>query len=200
MGAGQTAIYSGEAYFIQIFHQRMRSIVRMLSILGIVLAILAVVSCGGSDEPVQTQDPGATTLPDPTFTPTSAVTSTPSATSTPGVATTLPTPFPTQVAPNCPGAVPASTPPGDVPPNIFLGTATFDGIVVPDGTNVTSCIDGEPVASALVSAGKFLVTIQQRNPSLVGKEVTFSIGGVDANETAVWTMGGAVLIDLSVER
>ena len=46
----------------------------------------------------------------------------------------------------------------------------------------------------------FLVTVEQRTPSLDGKEVAFSIDGVDANETAVWSIGGAVLIDLSAQR
>lgn len=191
----------------------MRSTVRLLVSLGIVLAILAVVGCGGSDEPVETLVPIAVTLPSPTFTPTPVATPTPAATPTraaaptpganpsPVVATTVPDPSPTPgVAANCPATAPASTSPGDVPPNIFLGTATIDGQVVPDGTNVTSCIDGEPVASSLVTAGMFLITVEQRTPSLDGKEVAFSIDGVDANETAVWSIGGAVLIDLSAER
>lgn len=191
----------------------MRSTVRLLASLGIALTILAGLGCGGSDEPVETLVPIAATLPSPTFTPTPAATatlaatptraaaSTPVATPSPVVAPTIPAPSPTPgVAANCPAADPASTPPGDVPPNIFLGTATINGQVVPDGTNVTSCIDGEPVASSLVTAGMFLITVEQRTPSLDGKEVAFSIDGVDANETAVWSIGGAVLIDLSAQR
>ena len=76
----------------------------------------------------------------------------------------------------------------------------IDGQSVPDGTNVTACIDDEPVASASVSDGKFLLTIEQRIPTNKGKSITFSVGGVDANETAVWKQGDAVLFDLSADR
>ena len=90
--------------------------------------------------------------------------------------------------------------PGDVPPNIFIGAATIDGEVAPDGTNVTACVDGEPVATSLVAGGRFVITIEQRTPSLIGREVTFSVGGIDAKETVLWSMGEAVLIDLAAER
>jgi hypothetical protein len=119
------------------------------------------------------------------------------------VPTQVPTPEP--VGPICPAAEVA---PGaasedaevNVPPNIFIGTPTIDGQLVPDGTNVTACVGGEPVAFALVSEGQFFITVQQGAPGLDGKEVTFSIDGLDARETQVWSQGGAELIDLSAER
>jgi len=192
--------------------------VRLLSALAIVLTLLAVVGCGGSDESTATTEannatsvpPTATHIPTPTSP--SAATSTPVPTAThiptptsPSAATSTPVPtvtIPTQVpnAANCPAAQPIRTPNSDAPPNIFLGTASIDGKVAADGANVTSCIDGEPVASTLVSERQFLITIEQRSPSLLGKEVTFSVDGLDANETAVWKVGGADLIDLSAER
>ena len=99
----------------------------------------------------------------------------------------------------CPATESVSVEPGDVPPNVFLGTATINGQVVPDGTNITACIDYEPVASTTTSDGTFLLTVEQKIPTLNGKTITFSVGGLDTEETGVWTQGDAVLIDLSAE-
>ena len=181
---------------------------RLLLALAIVVTILAVIGCGGSDESAATTEPnGATSVP-PTLTPipTATVAPTftlaPTATGTPEATATIParTPTPAPDAADCPIGQPMQNVPSDAPPNIFLGTASIDGQVVPNGTNVTSCIDGEPVAYSLVTDGQFLVTIQQQSAALNGKEVKFSVDGLDAKETAVWAVGGAVLIDLSAER
>ena len=181
---------------------------RLFSILAVALATFAVIGCGGSDESARTPEPSDTPTVSPTFTliPVSATTAAPTGTAAPAVPpaqptqTTDPTPTSEVVVPTCPAGQSLAISPGDVPPNIFLGTATLDGVIVPDGTNVTSCIDGEPVATSFVSNGQFLITIEQRIPSLAGKEITFSVDGIDAIERAVWSLGGAELIDLSAER
>ena len=171
---------------------------RLLSALAIVLTLLAVVGCGGSDESTATTEANNATSVPPTATHIPTPTSPSAATSTPVPTVTIPTQVPN--AANCPAAQPIRTPNSDAPPNIFLGTASIDGKVAADGANVTSCIDGEPVASTLVSERQFLITIEQRSPSLLRKEVTFSVDGLDANETAVWKVGGADLTDFSAER
>ena len=192
----------------RIFHTRVCSILRLFATLAIALATFAVIGCGGSDESARTSEPGDTPSVSPTFTlnPVSATTSAPTRTAAPTAPPARPTqttdPAPTSepVVQTCRAGQSAPITLGDVPPNIFLGTATLDGVIVPDGTNVTSCIDGEPVATSLVSNGRFLITIQQSIPSLDGREITFSVGGFDAKESTVWSMGGAELIDLSAER
>ena len=180
----------------------MRFIVRMVLILAIALATIIVIGCGGSDEATGTAAPSdaptasvtSTTIPD-TLAP--AATAAPTA---PPTQTTVPTPTSVSVVAVCPAAQTTSDAANDVPPNVFVGTATLDGDIVPDGTNVTACIDGGPVAISLVSDGRFLIIVEQRIPSLAGREITFSVGGIDAKETGVWAMGGADLIDLSAER
>ena len=184
---------------------------RLLSITGIVLTLLAIIGCGGSDEPAATVAPTATVAAPATATsvpPTPSATLTPTPDPSPTAAATatatavVPTQVPTAVpaTSDCPQRTSLSVEAGDVPPNVFFGSATIDGQSVPDGTNVTACIDDEPVASASLSDGKFLLTIEQRIPTLMGKTITFSVGGVDANETAVWKQGDAVLFDLSADR
>ena len=184
------------------FPARMRFIVRLFSILVTALATLIVIGCGGSVEAAGTAAPSDVPTASVTFTPvpdtpTPAATAAPTA---PPTQTPVPTPTSVSVVAVCPAAQTTSDAANDVPPNVFLGTATLDGEIVPDGTNVTACIDGEPVATTLVSDGRFLIITEQRIPSLEGREITFSVDGIDAKETAVWTMGGAELIDLSAER
>ena len=118
------------------------------------------------------------------------------------VPTTVPTRQPTPIssASRCPSAQSVASQPGSVPPHVFIGVAAIDGQGVSDGTIVTACIDGNPVASTQVSNGRFLVIIEQRTPALNSKEITFSIDGLDANETAVWTQGGADELNLSATR
>lgn len=181
---------------------------RLFSAIAIAVATFIVIGCGGSDNSTRTPEPSDPTSVSPTFTPNPVSPTTPAAagTATPTVPparptqTTVPTPPLEPVASACPAGQSLPVSPGDVPPNVFLGTATLDGETVPDGTNVTSCIDGEPVATSLVSNGRYLITIEQSIPSLEGRDITFSVGGFDAKERAVWAMGGAELIDLSAER
>jgi hypothetical protein len=83
-----------------------------------------------------------------------------------------------------------------VPPHVFVGTASVNGVAAPDGSAVTAWVDGEQVADAYASGGDYTLLVDQGDSSFAGKAVSFKISGVEAAETADWTQGGAEVLDL----
>ena len=83
-----------------------------------------------------------------------------------------------------------------VPPHVFVGAASLNGVAAADGAPVTAWVDGEQVADAYASAGDYTLLVDQGDSSFAGKAVSFKISGVDAAETAEWTQGGAEVLDL----
>ena len=83
-----------------------------------------------------------------------------------------------------------------VPPHVFVGTASLNGIAAADGAPVTAWVDGEMVADAYASGGDYTLLVDQGDSSFAGKAVSFKISGVEAAETADWTQGGAEVLDL----
>lgn len=78
------------------------------------------------------------------------------------------------------------------PPQVFVGTATINGKPALPGTEVTAVINGVEKASTVVvrpdGAYEALV-VEQSN----GSVITFRIGTLTAEESAIWKPGGDVL-------
>ena len=84
------------------------------------------------------------------------------------------------------------------PPHVFIGSATINGSPAADGMVVAAVVDGRQVAAKMVSGGSYeAIYVFPTNGSFVGKIVTFTIGGIPANETALWKQGGATSLNLS---
>ena len=83
-------------------------------------------------------------------------------------------------------------------PHAFLGLATVNGNPAADGTVVAALVDGRQVAAKSVSGGSYpVLLVEPSNDSFVGKTVTFTIGGIPANETALWLQGEVTELNLS---
>ena len=82
-------------------------------------------------------------------------------------------------------------------PHVFLGSATINGSPAADGMVVAALVDGRQVAATPVSGGSYVIEVEPANDSFVGKTVTFTIGGIPANETALWIQGGGAELNLS---
>jgi len=76
-----------------------------------------------------------------------------------------------------------------VPPHVFIGTASVNGLPANVGIVVTGMIGGEEQGSAVVSdnSGNYVLMVDQG----AGTDITFSVGNITASETAVWVQGGA---------
>ena len=84
------------------------------------------------------------------------------------------------------------------PPHVFIGSATINGSPAADGMVVAALVDGRQVAAKMVSGGSYeAIYVFPTNGSFVGKIVTFTIGGIPANETALWTQGEVSELNLS---
>ena len=83
-------------------------------------------------------------------------------------------------------------------PHAFLGLATVNGNPASDGTVVAALVDGRQVVAESVSGGSYPVLLVEPDAnSFVGKTVTFTIGGIPANETALWTQGEITQLNLT---
>ena len=94
-------------------------------------------------------------------------------------------------------AIPTSVFAQRVPPHVFVGSATLDGVAAADGAAVTAWVDGEQVAATTVSSGEYSLLIDQEDSSYAGKTISFKISGSDAAETASWKQGGGDILDLN---
>ena len=159
--------------------------------------------------PVPTLVPTATPLP--TFTPTPVPIPTPTATLTPvptptptrtpiPTSTPTPTPIPIPTPTVAPTPTPAPTPGPRSPqvPALFGGRVTQGGVSVSDGTRVSAWINDVEVASTTTRNGNYTLQITQPpGQDFVGKEITFRVNGLIANEKAVWKIGGGGELDLT---
>ena len=83
-------------------------------------------------------------------------------------------------------------------PHAFLGLATVNGNSASDGTVVAAFVDGRQVVAESVSGGSYpVLMVEPDADSFVGKTVTFTIGGIPANETATWAQGEVTQLDLT---
>jgi len=83
-----------------------------------------------------------------------------------------------------------------VPPHVFVGTASLNGVAAADGAVVTAWVDGEQVANTYAADGEYTLLVDEGFSSFAGKTVYFKISGVYAAETADWEPGGAHVLDL----
>jgi uncharacterized Zn-binding protein involved in type VI secretion len=161
---------------------------KKLAVVAIPILILALVfgalGCGGEAAPTPT--------PEPTPTPTVAPTPTPE-----------PTPTPTVVPPT---TTPLATPPPpdnvSGPPCAFRGTVQLNGASVPNGTIVTAIIEGYGYNTVTPAEGYGaswyrIVIPKAEGKSYDGKTVTFRVNGYPAAQSAIWTMGGNVVVNLT---
>ncbi|MQG72049.1 MAG: hypothetical protein FI705_07080 [SAR202 cluster bacterium] len=76
--------------------------------------------------------------------------------------------------------------------------ATVNGNPASDGTVVAAFVDGRQVVAESVSGGSYpVLMVEPDADSFVGKTVTFTIGGIPANETALWTQGEVTQLNLT---
>lgn len=75
-----------------------------------------------------------------------------------------------------------------VPPHIFIGTVTVNGLNAPAGTTVTAMIGEDVRGTAVVGANG---TYEMQVAAGTGSEITFMVETLTANETATWEQGGA---------
>ena len=84
------------------------------------------------------------------------------------------------------------------PPNVFIGTARLNGQPAASGTLIAALIDGQEAGAAAATAGgSYQLRVRQCNTPLAGKTISFTIGGVDTGQTAVWRQGNVVALNLA---
>lgn len=97
-------------------------------------------------------------------------------------------------------AVAQDTPPQ--PPCRFYGTVMVDGANVADGTVIKAIVGGDEYTATTPAEGygasSFAIKIEEpEGKQYDGATVTFMIGTRSAAETATWTMGANVNVDLT---
>ena len=81
-----------------------------------------------------------------------------------------------------------------VPPHVFIGTVTVNGLDAPVGTAVTAWIDGVVQGTTTVQGGGgYTLLVNQGS----GTAITFMVGSLDSAETATWEQGGGEVLDLN---
>ncbi len=90
--------------------------------------------------------------------------------------------------------VPAVASAQQVPPHVFTGTVTVNGIFAPPGTTVSAVIDGVQQGSARTGAGgSYILQVNQGSAT----DISFMVDTLTAAETASWEQGGAAVLDLT---
>jgi hypothetical protein len=90
-------------------------------------------------------------------------------------------------------ALPAVASAQQVPPHVFHGTVTVNGLRAPVGTEVTALAGGQPVATGTVDQnGEYTLLVPQSEG-----EITFRVGTLNAAETSNWEQGGANIVNLT---
>src|ERR671917_1760379 len=90
-------------------------------------------------------------------------------------------------------ALPAVASAQQVPPHVFHGTVTVNGLGAPTGTEVTALAGGQPAATDTVDQnGEYTLLVPQSEG-----EITFQVGTLAATETSNWEQGGANIVNLT---
>ena len=82
-----------------------------------------------------------------------------------------------------------------VPPHIFIGNATVNGLNAPSGTVITAMIGGDAKGSVNVGSNGAYGPLHVASGS--GSEITFQLDALTASETATWEQGGASVLALN---
>jgi hypothetical protein len=80
-----------------------------------------------------------------------------------------------------------------VPPHVFIGTVTVNGLRAPAGTEVTALADGQELATTTVEPDGTYTLLVPRTEG----EVTFRVGTLTAQQNADWEQGGADMVNLT---
>jgi hypothetical protein len=90
------------------------------------------------------------------------------------------------------GVVPAYAQDGEMPPQLphyFAGTVSNSNGAVPEGTVVEALVEGVKKAETLVTAQSTYEMLVPGEHGDDGKIVSFTVGGVQASQTAAWVPG-----------
>jgi len=82
-----------------------------------------------------------------------------------------------------------------VPPHLFIGTATVNGLNAPSGTVITAMIGGEAKGSVKVGSNGAYTRLLVSSGS--GSEISFVLDSLTADETATWEQGGSTVLALN---
>jgi hypothetical protein len=82
-----------------------------------------------------------------------------------------------------------------VPPHLFIGSATVNGMLAPSGTVITAMIGGEAKGSVKVGSNGTYNKLLVNEGS--GSEISFVLGSLTASETATWVKGGSTRLALN---
>ena len=83
-----------------------------------------------------------------------------------------------------------------VPPHIFIGSVTVNGLSAPSGTAVSAVVDGvEQGKTTVSSAGSYTLQVSQGS----GTDIIFMVDTLTASETATWQQGGADVLNLNAD-
>jgi hypothetical protein len=86
------------------------------------------------------------------------------------------------------------------PPHVFVGEATLDGAIVPDGTVIRAVINGKalPRAETAVRDGKFTLIVEQPEGAGEGPPaIGFSVGDFLARQSHPWELGEITVVALT---
>ena len=90
--------------------------------------------------------------------------------------------------------VPAVASAQQVPPHIFAGTVTVNGLSAPAGTIISAVIDGVQQGSVPTGdRGSYILHVNQGS----GTDISFMVDTLPAKETGSWEQGGADTLDLT---
>jgi hypothetical protein len=90
-------------------------------------------------------------------------------------------------------ALPAVASAQQVPPHVFHGTVTVNGLRAPSGTEITALAGGQPVATDTVDQnGQYTLLVPQSEG-----QITFRVGTLNADQTSNWEQGGANIVNLT---
>lgn len=86
------------------------------------------------------------------------------------------------------------------PPHYLTGTVEIGGGAAPDGTTISAWMHGMmiPGAETQVFNGQYAILVPQTVRS-EGLPIEFKIGGLNANETHAWELGGVDLLNLTTQ-
>lgn len=90
--------------------------------------------------------------------------------------------------------LPAMASAQSVPPHIFIGTVTVNGLNAPAGTTITAMIGEDVRGTAAVGANG---SYEMQVAAGTGSEITFMIDALTVAEPADWEQGGATVLNLS---
>lgn len=153
--------------------------------------LLALIIAGISASAAAAQQPGPTpTPPPPTPTPPPE-----QPTPTPPPPTPTPTPMPSTPTPT-PTPTPVS-----LQPMLVLGSVTLNGRPAPDGTEILAFVLGTVCGRTQAVGGRYSMGVLSASTTpgcgVLGAPITFTVGGIPADQTTIFQPGATVTLNLT---